>query len=494
MFSDIKTILKHSSIYGFSTVLIKGIGFFMIPVYTAYLSPSDYGILELMDLTMNIISLIIGMRLGAGIIRFYCKYETLSDRDELFSTALLFVVGFTVIIVILLQIYTEYFAIWILGNKSFYKYFEIIFFALGFQILTVIPESILLAEKKSAIYSLLNIITFISNISLNILFLVVIKIGVLGLLLSILITKVVNVIVLLVLFRKRISLRFSFSKLLEMLRFTLPLVPASLFMFAMHYSDRFFIQKFCDLNELGLYSLGYKFGMIISVIISEPFFRIWNTKQFELAKEENGHSKIGLFFTYYSLLVITAALAISVFIRETIIIMAPSEYSGAASVVAAISISYVMYGIANFFNLGMMVTYRTKNLAYIQISVAIFNIITSFFFIQKWGVNGAVIATFLSFLLLAVISLVVSQYLYPIKIEYIRITSLILLYCLLLYISNFITFALVYSLILKTLLFLSFPVILYFTGFFSPQELSKLKELSLLLVLLIRKKLLLKGE
>lgn len=494
MFSDIKSIFKHSSIYGISTLLRKGIGFIMIPIYTACLSPSDYGILELMDLTMNIISLLIGMRLGTGIIRFYYEYETLKDRNELFSTALIFVFCLTAVIVTLLQIFAGHFAGWILGSESFYRYFQIIFLAMGFQILTVVPESILLAEKNSVVYSTLNLITFLSNISLNILFLVVIKIGVLGLLLSMLITKILNTVILLIIFRKRLSFGFSFKKLFQMINFTLPLVPASFFMFAMHYADRFFIQKFCDLDELGCYSLGYKFGMIISVIISEPFFRIWNTQRFELAKEENAHLKMGLFFTYYAMIVIAAALGISIFIKEIIIIMTPSEYSGATSVVAAITISYVLYGIANFFNLGMMVTYKTKSLAYIQIGVAIFNIIINFFFIQKWGVNGAVIATLLSFFLLAAISLIVSQSLYAIKIEYLRIASLAALYCLLLYISSFITFSLLYSLIFKILLFSSFPLILFLTGFFSKAELEKSKELINFVLLTLRKKTLLKGK
>ncbi len=466
----------------------------MIPVYTAFLTPSDYGILELMELTINIISMLVGMRLGSGIIRFYHDCETEKDRKELFSTALIFVVIITASIFIVLQLLTEHFAGLVLGDKAYFRYFQIVFTAMGLQIIATVPESILLAEKRSIAYSGITIFTLFSYLAFNILFLVVIKIGLIGILLSMLITKFLNVTSLIFVIRKKISFCFSVEKIAKMIRFTLPLIPASLFMFAMHYSDRFFIQKFCDLNELGIYSLGYKFGMIISVIISQPFFRIWNTKRFELARQEDGHQKIGLFFTYYSLVVITAALGISIFIREVIIIMTPSEYSGSSAIVAAIAIAYVLYGISNFFNLGMMVTYKTKSLAYIQICVAIFNIIINYFFIQKWGVWGAVGSTLLSFFLLSVISTIVSQYLYAIKIEYRRVLSLWGLYFILYFISTFITLPIFSSLILKIFLFSGFPFILYLTGFFSKLEQDKLEELFDIVILNIRKRFPLKGK
>jgi len=488
MLTDIKSIFKHSSIYGLSTILQKGIGFLMIPVYTNFLSPADYGILELMELTINIISMLIGMRLGTGIIRFYYEYELDSDRNELFSTALIFVIFATAVIVIILQLFTEQFAVWVLGNEAYFRYFQIIFAAMGLQIIATVPESILLTEKRSTVYSAVTIFTLFSYLSFNILFLVVIKIGVYGILLSMLVTKFLNTLALLVIVRKKISFCFSFQKLSKMIKFTFPLVPASLFMFAMHYSDRFFIQKFCNLNELGIYSLGYKFGMIISIIISAPFFRIWNTKRFELIKKDDAPRNMGLFFTYYSLVVIIAALGISIFIREVIIIMTPSEYSNASSVVAAITIAYVLYGVSNFFNLGMMVAYKTQSLAYIQIGIAVFNILINYFLIQLWGVKGAVISTLLTFFLLSVISVIVSQYLYAIKIEYRRIFFLWGLFFILFLISNFIVFSVIYSLILKTFLFLCFPLILYLSGFFSKLEIEHSKELLPIIVLSIKKK------
>ncbi|PID78158.1 MAG: hypothetical protein CSB21_01655 [Deltaproteobacteria bacterium] len=478
MASDLKSIFKHSSVYGFAGLLQKGIGFFMIPVYTGFLSPSDYGILELMDLTINIISMLIGMRLGAGIIRFYHKYELESEKELLFSTALISAAALTFFIVFILFFFSDFFAEMVLGNASYFKYFQVIFVAMGCQIISTVPESILLAEQKSVMFSTVTILTLISYLSFNILFLVVFRMGVMGILLSMLITKTFNTSCLILIIRKKIKPVFSLRILKVLVKFTLPLVPASVFMFAMHYSDRFFIQKFCDLNQLGLYSLGYKFGMMISVLISEPFFRIWNTKRFEIAKEADSSKTMGSFFTYYSFITLFAATGISLFIREVIIIMAPEAYYNATHMVSMIAASYIFYGAANFFTLGMMITYNTKSLAFIQISTSVFNIILNYFLISRWGLNGAVSSTFISFFFMASLSFIKSQSLFSIKIEYKRILMLWSVFIICAYISNVYIFSslIILSLLIKSVIFISLPFILYITGFFRKDEKEKIFE------------------
>ncbi|MEZ4526369.1 MAG: oligosaccharide flippase family protein [Desulfobacterales bacterium] len=260
MLSDIKSLLRHSSIYGISNLLQKGIGFVMIPVYTHYLTPSDYGILELMDLTINIIAMVMGMRLGSAIVRYYHHYEKPEDKQEVFSTALLFVFVSTVFVVCCLEFFVRPISGLVLGSPDYFRYFQIIFISMGFQTISTVPETWLLTRKKSLAYSLISIGTLVSYLCLNILFIVIYRMGVMGMLLSMIITKFLNTSSLLLLIRKDIGFSFSWEKFFNMLRFGIPLIPESFCMFMIHYSDRFFVQKFCHLDQLGQYSLGYKFG------------------------------------------------------------------------------------------------------------------------------------------------------------------------------------------------------------------------------------------
>ena len=151
MFSEVKTIIKHSSVYGIANLLQKGVGFLMIPVYTHYLSPSEYGILELMDLTITVITMLIGMGLGSAIIRFYSHYENAEDKNEVFTTSLIFTFVLCLIAVSCLECFTKYFAEIVLGDAKYYRYFQIIFIAMGLQTIASPAECLLLAKKQSII-------------------------------------------------------------------------------------------------------------------------------------------------------------------------------------------------------------------------------------------------------------------------------------------------------------------------------------------------------
>ena len=477
MFNEVKNLLKHSSIYGSANLLQKGIGFIMIPLYTHYLSPADYGVLELMDLTINVITMLIGMGLGSAIIRFYHHYESPGDKIEVFTTAFIFMAVVCLFAVGISELFAKPIASIVLGKSEFYRYFQIIFISMGLQTLASVPESLLLAKKQPLIFSAISIGTLISYLTFNILFLVAFKMGVTGILLSMLITKILNNSALLFFTFRRTRLKFSLEKLEDMVNFGLPLVPAGIGMFIMHFSDRFFIQKLCSLNDLGLYSLGYKFGMIISVLVTAPIFRIWNTQRFEIAKTDNGKQVLGRIFTYFSAVVIFTGLGISVLIKEVIFVMAAPGFQEATTFVPLIALGYILYGVAGYFTLGMMIINRTKYIAYVQLSSAGISILLNMFFISRYGVMGAALSTVISFLFLALFSLVISQKLYPVPLEYGRVAILFALAMFVFGLSRLIELPFLMSVGLKSALILGFPVILFLGGFFYEDETAKGREL-----------------
>lgn len=244
-------------------------------------------------------------------------------------------------------------------------------------------------------------------------------------------------------------------------------------MFVIHFSDRFFIQQFCNLHDVGIYSLGYKLGMILSIIVSAPIFRIWDAQRFEIAKTNEAQKVFKRIFTYYFSIVVFSGLGISVFIDEIISIMAASEYQGAANVVPIIVLSYIFFGTGHFFNLGIMVTNRTKYVAYIQCSVAGVNILFNLLLISRYGVMGAAVATALSFLLLCALTFVVSQRLYPIAFEYGRAFIVFSLALLIFGLSRLIDASLLISLGIKSLLIIAFPLVLIIGKFFYKEEMNK---------------------
>ena len=81
MRKQLSNIGKHSSIYAFAVILKKGVGFLLIPLYTRYLSPYDYGVLELFSVTLNIAVIVATQGLVTAFFRSYC-YDYAEDEDK----------------------------------------------------------------------------------------------------------------------------------------------------------------------------------------------------------------------------------------------------------------------------------------------------------------------------------------------------------------------------------------------------------------------------
>ena len=80
---------RHTLVFGAATVLMKAVSFVMLPVYTRYLTPGDYGVMQLIDMTLDVVSIIAGAQVALGIFRYFHKASTDLERRSVVSTALL---------------------------------------------------------------------------------------------------------------------------------------------------------------------------------------------------------------------------------------------------------------------------------------------------------------------------------------------------------------------------------------------------------------------
>lgn len=468
---NIHSVAKHSFVYTVAELLKKGVGFFMVPLYTRYLTPADYGLIEVLNLMLDVLGMVVGVRMIAAKTRYYHLYDRVEDKREVYTTSLIFAVCMSCAAVALLWGASGSLARLTLGSSDYSACYHLVIVSFAIQNICLIAENDLIIKKQSAFYSGLCIGLMILSLTLNIVFLSVFHLGAWGILWSILITKIVNTAVLPVTLRGH-RIRFSWDKLKKMVRYGLPLVPASLALFAMHYGDRFFLQRFCSLSEVGIYSLGYKFGMIMGVLVTAPFSRAWGTHSFEIAKQPGARTVYSKVLTYFSCLLVTLGLGISIFAEDAIGLLAPPSYAGAAGIIPWIVLAYIFSGLSGFVGLGIMLSFRTKYAAYIDIPIAAFNLILNLLLIRWLGILGAALATLFTFGIKFFVTLVISQRLYPIKFEYRRLLILAAVAFGLFAVSRLWTGPQVMSILFHSVLFLTFPAILFLVKFFTPEEVS----------------------
>jgi len=188
MFNVIKNVAKHSVIYGLSDMLSRAIGFIMIPIYTTYLTPSDYGTLELLDLTSYIIGLFLAMGIAQSVVRFYYEYKEPEKRNQMISVAMVTLWSVSAVMLVILFLLADKVSMLVFQTADYARFFNIIFITTVIGLSNEIPLTLLRIEEKSITYVSISLSKLVINLTLNILFIVKFHMGVQGILYSGLIT------------------------------------------------------------------------------------------------------------------------------------------------------------------------------------------------------------------------------------------------------------------------------------------------------------------
>lgn len=478
MASVIKTLTKHSVIYGAGDMLAKSVGFLMIPVYTHYLSAEEYGILELLDLTSYVVGMLLAMGIAQSVVRYYFEYPDDQHRQQVVSVGLLSLWSISAVALPLLYLASPSLSRLIFDMSDHGGLFSIVFATLLVQLCNEIPMTMLRIQQRSVFYVSVALTRLVLNLSLNILFIVYYGMGVRGIVLAGLIASLAVGTFLVFHILSKITLTFSWSLAKSMLHYSFPLVFSWLGAYVLNFSDRFFLQRLASLGDVGIYSLAYKFGMIPNMIVLGPFSQIWGPKRFELVSRPDAQSIFARVFTYFWFLQMFFGLMVACLIKEIITVMAGAEFQSAYLYVPLVLTAYVAYGIYSYTQFGLLLNKKTMRLGYCVLSAAAVNVVANILLIPRLGIWGAAITTCGSFLYLAFIVHVVSQrefrILYDVR-RFLHLTALAVGIYALTWLIN--VELLWLSVTLKGVCVLAYPVLLFATGFLTVDEREALRGL-----------------
>jgi len=472
MLSELKKLSKHTLIYGTGILLGKAIGFFLIPLYTHYLTPRDYGILELLDLTGYIMGEFFGMGLSESILRYYPYYSEEKDKKAVVSTAITFNFILGIIFTVTILCASKFLAKIILASKEYAYLFRILAINLFLGSIVGIMKSVLQVQQRSTFLTSISLIRTAIALFLNICFVALFKLDVKGILYSTLITSSLISAYLAVTILRYTSFSFQLSKLIKMLKYGLPFLPNGILMFIFNWSDRYILRIYSNMESIGLYALGYKIGMIAVFLISIPFNLIWRAYIFDVEKKPNAKLIYSRFATYYLLILLTVSLLIATLSKEIITILAAPSYLSAYKVIPLIVLSMVFMCSDNVFQVGILLKRKTHYLPTITAIAAFTNVFLNFILIPKYNMMGAALATAISFFVYILATYFVAQKIYFIPFETKRIEKILFCAILLFFFTNVFAFhSMFLSFVIKGIVTVSvFPFMLYFTGFLLPEE------------------------
>jgi O-antigen/teichoic acid export membrane protein len=418
MKKEVGQLIKHSGIYGLGTILSKSIGFLMIPVYTRYLAPADYGVLELLDLVVFFSGIFAMMGISAAFFRFYVAADSVEEKKAVASTALFSVVGISLLVLVLMQLLAGELSTVAFGNTTYAPLVRIVAFTLFFSNLTELPLAYIRARQRTVLFVVIGLIRTIFGASILIVAVAVLRMGVMGVVYGNLISSALAGVSLSAAFLIRVRGAVSRKKFEQMFRYGAPLVVQSLASFVLVFSDRFFLRHFASLSEVGIYGLGYKLAGIVSLLVSGPFNMTWSWQQFELAKKDNAKSMYAKVQVYQLFVTVLVGLTVSVLAIDILRILTPQSYWAAAAVVPLIALSYVLSDMRSVLLSGILVQRVTHHLAWISLVIAASNLVLNYVLIPRYTVMGAALATVGSYALSLLLYYRVAQRVYPVRYEY----------------------------------------------------------------------------
>ncbi len=409
MFRKLFDFLSDSFVYGLSGMFAQLVNFLLLPIYTRYLTLENYGTLALLGILTALFIPIAGLGLSPAIFRFYRDEEI--DRKTLLSTGV-----FTVMLSsVALLVVTLYFAENI-GNilltpdteKSSILIIITLCTSAAMSISMIFLTS-LRANRRPIATVVVTGISLIIQVSLSIIFVVILRMGVLGVSFGVLCGAVTSMSLLFFLSRKAIYFGIEKNMLIKMLSYGIYSVPAQIFSLLNIHLNQFILKVLVNVRGLGLYSIAVRFALPITVVADSIqyahtaiFFQV-------LEEEEEPTMLLRAIASYYVAILSYMWVGVSIWGVELLRFMTPFEFHEATVLIAPIAIVPLLTLIYTFLASGIDSGEDLKPYIYVNIVGFITMVISLYLLIPHFGVIGAAYSIIIARLVMIVISHRISQ-------------------------------------------------------------------------------------
>lgn len=455
-------ILSNSLIYTVIAFVQKGISFFLLPLYTYYLMPSDYGVMSVVTSITNFISIFILFSFTSTATRFYYKRREHDYARQLWGTLILLVLINTVIISTICFVFHKFLIDPVLGDIPFTPYLVVGLLTTIVSPLYLFFQAYLQTIQEGRKYGLNSLLYFLLQVGLTILFLVKFNMGVMGVLFANLITAVVFFVYAFFFFLKmKLVWRVDREIASSAIKYATPLFPHHLFAWSSGMIDRIMLNSLSSSSSAGLYSSAQQFGHIISTVEVNVnrAFAPWFYERVGITKHDEVIKKTMYFLiTLYCII----AFSFSLFAQDIIQLMTAPSYHSIWVYVPFICFANVFQGVYYIYS-NFLFLDKTKYVFYCTLSSAILIIGLNLLLIPRLGVLGTVISAAIAIIVRSLVCLwLASKSPKFIRIDYLKVGATILvLFGLTMLQFAFSSFGIITKLLLKTFIFLVAISIIY---------------------------------
>ena len=468
MLEQLRRLAKHSVIYGLGGVVSRILAVLLLPLYTAYLEPSDLGSVGVVVALSAILVTILRGGISSAFFRFYFDSPDPAHRLLVVRTSFWFTMASATVGLaaglLLAQPIAELLG---LGDQPglVRAAFVGIWAQMNYEQLTALFR----AEERSTAFVAGSLTNIAISVLATVLLVAVFEQGALGVIVGNFIGTLSIYAILLAYRHQTLGLDFDRPLLREMQRFGLPLVPAALALIAINFSDRFFLAHLAGLDEVGVYEMGMRVASAM-VLLLTAFRMAWPAFAYSIEDELQARRTYAFVLTYLVLITSWVALALGLLAPWIVrLLSSDSSFDEGARVVAILAFAKAAYAAYIVMAIGVGRARRTQFNWVITGAAALVDIGLNLILVPRYGMFGSAAATAAAFVVLFLGMTWYAQRVYPVPYQWRRVLTVLA-------VAAGLTVAgrVVDRLDVAILLVLAYPLLLLAAGFYLPTEKARL--------------------
>ena len=398
-------LIGNTLIFTISTILNKGMNFFLLPILTFYLSKSDYGHLGFIVSVVAIASIYIGLWPSNFIM---AKFSSFGKEKMSLYMYNIFIITFVTFLLVLGVMFAFENSLFV----NFENRAELIVLISVYTLFVVIFNifnTIIQLEKNALKYALFQSIYMFSSLGLALLLIIVFHFDWHGKFYAELFVLSLLCIYIFYYLIKEGYLRFSFDldKLRELFSYLFPMTFHVIGLFLMGTADKVFLAKYLNLEVVGIYTIAMTMSIIVNIVYDSAI-KAWEPYFFEkIATGKQADMNFILkSLVLYEGFVIVAAFVYIQLVPYIFAFMINAKFDDALAVIPLLVIGFSFEGLRKPLASFLMHKNKVKTLGVISFIAAFINIGLNIVLIQKYGINGAAYATIAAFSFLYVVTFI----------------------------------------------------------------------------------------
>lgn len=431
---DILSLSKQTLIYGLGYVVARMINFLLLPFYSHHIAPAEYGIVSLVYAFIAFMNIIYHYGLENAFIRFYSKAGAAEGHDgkDVFSTVLSSIVLSSIVFSLIIGLFAPGLSRLFLQSADYARIIRLSAAILFMDALFLIPLHYLRISNKALNFTLITLVNVLINVGLNIYLIRFRGMGIEGVFISNLSASTFNVLILIPVVVKNWNGRFVKGLWKKMLFFGLPFIPGGLASMLIELSDRFMLQWFRGLRDVGLYSAGHKLGIFMMLIVM-AFRFAWQPFFLQKHNDPEAPKLFSKILTIFVFIMSLVFLVVSFYIKEIVsfpIMGTPlidQEYWAGIAVVPLILAAYLFDGIYINFHPAIYYSKKTWVISLTVGIAALINISLNLILIPRMGMIAAGISSLSAYMFMALCTYLIVRKWLPVPYEGFKLLTIFVL-------------------------------------------------------------------